>query len=297
MLSCPAFQLAGGTVPELPEVEVLTRAVRKVSDGRSMTAVTFYRDTLREPIPIAAFRRLIIDRPIKSVSRRSKFMLIETDRGVGIFHLGMSGNILCMSTSEPKEKHTHAVFTLTNDDTPIFLHFVDPRRFGWITCCKPNEIAEHRLLKHLGPEPLDNPQLGAHLFAASRKRTVAVKTFLMDAHNVVGVGNIYASESLFRAGIHPLLAAGRLNPTQCATLATTVQATLLAAIAAGGTTFRDFRNMDGAPGYFEVALKVYGRKGEPCPNCATPIKMLRQGGRATYLCPTCQKRKKPPLSL
>lgn len=276
-------------MPELPEVECLTRAVQGVLEGRAIQEAVFHRGDLRWPIPIEHFQRLLVKTPILSVRRRSKYMLIETKRGYGIFHLGMSGNMLLSDSAESQWKHTHASFRIEDEGRVRFLHFVDPRRFGCILCCSKDEFATHPLLVDLGPEPLDSDNLAEHLWQKSRGKTVAVKNFLMDAHVVVGVGNIYANESLFRAGIRPTRQAAKVKRDEWDHLAVAIREVLKEAIRAGGTSFRDYRHADGEPGYFELALRVYGREKEDCVTCEAAIKHKRISGRATYYCPQCQR--------
>jgi formamidopyrimidine-DNA glycosylase len=203
----------------------------------------------------------------------------------------MTGNILERPSAAPEIAHTHAVFTVRDKQGRTkFLHFVDPRRFGKIACLKGKAWDEHELFADLGPEPLEltGAELGRHLYAVSRGKKQPVKTFLMDARNVVGVGNIYASEALFRAGISPRRRAGAVTRGGYDALAAAVRETLAASIAAGGTTFRDFRSADGSPGYYAVLLNVYDRGGEPCKTCGQKIRQLRQGGRSTFYCAFCQ---------
>jgi len=278
-------------MPELPEVECIARGLGAIGTGMIVTRAEFLRRDLREPIPIAEFQRIVVGQALSRVWRRSKFILWETQLGYGIFHLGMTGNILKSASPLPEHKHTHAIFTLQGPGRTSHLHFVDPRRFGWITCAKLGELEEHRLFCRLGPEPLESPNLGQHLFTVSRGCSIAIKALIMDAHRVVGVGNIYASEALFRARIHPSTPAGQLKRVDYDTLAQAIQDTLNQAIAEGGTTFRDFRHTDGKPGYFERLLLVYGRNDEPCRKCRTSIQQMRHGGRSSYFCPSCQKLK------
>ncbi len=277
-------------MPELPEVESLTQAVKPVLEGSRLAKATFLRPDLRAPIPIEDFCELLVGQVIESVSRRSKYLLIKSRKGYGIFHLGMTGRILVQSSATPSVPHTHAVFTVAGASGEItYLHFVDPRRFGRIDCASVDDLAKHPLFVDLGPEPLDCRDLGEHLYKLSRGRKTPVKVFIMDAHTVVGVGNIYASESLFRAQIHPRRKAGSVSRANYEKLAATIKDTLSDAIAAGGTTFRDFQTPDGNPGYFAVSLNVYDRADEPCKKCGSAIRLIRQSGRATYFCAFCQK--------
>ncbi len=277
-------------MPELPEVECLTRNVRKALLGGTVERAEFLRKDLRWPIPIARVRAALCGETVDEVFRRSKYMLVRTKNGLGVFHLGMTGNMLVHDSAEPQALHTHAIFHFRSKAGKAqFLHFVDPRRFGVIDCVARDEaLEEHSMFKGLGVEPLAHRKLAAYLFERSRAKKQPVKAFLMDARVVVGVGNIYASESLFTAGIHPLRAAGRVSAEQYHLLAAAIQKTLRQAIKAGGTSFRDFKNSDGNPGYFVVQLKVYDKVGEPCPNCAKKISLARLSGRSTFFCEFCQ---------
>jgi formamidopyrimidine-DNA glycosylase len=281
-------------MPELPEVECLTLAVRSVLEGKTITKAHFHRSDLRWPIPIQDFANLLVGTPVLNVRRRSKYMIVETKKGCGIFHLGMTGNLFLSSSRHSEWKHTHASFQITADghdsDDDFYLHFVDPRRFGCILACETTLIDTHDLLKSLGPEPLDisAEDLSEHLWQRSRGKTLAVKNFLMDARRIVGVGNIYANESLFRAGIRPTRPAQRVKRTEWTRLAIEVQDVLRKAIAAGGTSFRDYKHADGERGQFELHLLVYGREGEPCRSCGSLIKHRKLGERATFYCQHCQ---------
>jgi formamidopyrimidine-DNA glycosylase len=276
-------------LPELPEVECLTRAVARVLDGRRITAARFFRADLRDPIPTEAFQGLIVGETIEQTFRRSKYMLVKTSAGYAVFHLGMTGNILCYDSPTPQHPHTHAVFTVEGAEAKRYLHFVDPRRFGRIFCVEGERYEDHPFLKDLGHEPLEARALGRHLFEASRGSKQAIKTFIMDARVVVGVGNIYASESLFKARIRPTRPAGKVPREAYDELAAAIKKTLRASIAAGGTTFRDYKAADGSPGYYKVRLQVYDRTGEPCGNCGSAVRERRLGGRSTFFCATCQK--------
>lgn len=279
-------------MPELPEVECLSRAVRETLVGTTITDLKFFRSDLRSPIPTDQLTDTLVGQKVLDVFRRSKYLLLKTPRGLAVIHLGMTGNLLARPSSDPELPHTHVIFAYEDDrGRPGYLHFVDPRRFGRLECLHEADLGGHILFRSLGPEPLDSSprNLGAYLFEKSRKRKVPIKNFIMDAKILVGVGNIYASESLFRAGISPRRRAGSVSIERYERLAEAIQTTLKAAIAAGGTSFRDFKNASGDPGYFSINLNVYGREGEPCPNCQKSILTLRQGGRSTYFCAICQK--------
>jgi formamidopyrimidine-DNA glycosylase len=217
------------------------------------------------------------------VGRRAKYLLLETERGTLMVHLGMSGSLRIMPADTPPLYHDHIDIVLDNE---LCLRYHDPRRFGsfhWL------QSLQHPLLDHLGPEPLSDSFSGAYLYERSRRRRIPVKQFIMDGKVVVGVGNIYANEALFMAGIHPARAAGRIAEARYDILAGTIKQVLADAIEQGGTTLRDFVGGDGSPGYFAQQLRVYGREGQPCRVCRTPLKEIRQGGRSTILCPRCQR--------
>ncbi|MBQ48543.1 MAG: DNA-formamidopyrimidine glycosylase [Zetaproteobacteria bacterium] len=277
-------------MPELPEVECLSRAISKVALGKSISEITFHRTTLREPIPTKSLEDILINETIEQITRRSKYMLVKTKKGWGIFHLGMSGNILCYDDPQPQLPHTHVVMRVNDpaSSCTTWLHYVDPRRFGLINACTHQELPNHRFFVHLGPEPLETRNLGGYLFDKSRQKSTNIKSFLMNSKIVVGVGNIYANESLYYAGLNPMTAAGSISLEQFRNLSKAIKSTLRKAIKAGGTSFRDFKNPDGNPGYFRISLQVYGRKGENCSKCSTPIEEIKISNRATYFCPNCQ---------
>lgn len=280
-------------MPELPEVECLTRSVRGVLQGGVIKEALFLRPDLREPIPIERFREVVVGHRVESVLRRSKYLLVRTSFGYGVFHLGMTGNILFRTSAEPCRKHTHAVFAVTEaNGSNSWLHFIDPRRFGRIDalCGDQSQLDAHAFFADLGPEPLDlmAEALGEHLFGISRGRSAPVKTFIMDQRIVVGVGNIYASEALYRAGIHPERKAGSVSRRRYDRLAATIQQTLELAIAAGGTSINDYRHINGESGCFQVELNVYDRADEPCLACGNSVRKLKQAGRSTFFCGHCQ---------
>jgi len=279
-------------MPELPEVECLARAVREETQGCGFTGVNFLRPDLREPMPFDAIRSALVGANLRSVRRRSKYLLIETDRGTAILHLGMSGQLLSMDSPDPVKPHTHVIFELRGGGKPKYLHFVDPRRFGRLTAVPAGtDLSAHPWLSELGPEPLETTAdaLAEHLWRKSRGRKAAVKPFIMDGAVVVGVGNIYASESLYLAGIRPGRAAGRVTRHDYRILAQAIQTVLGAAIEAGGTSFRDYLHSDGSEGSYALQLNVYGRSGEACRKCLSPVRETRHLNRATYFCGTCQK--------
>ncbi|MGH8214034.1 MAG: bifunctional DNA-formamidopyrimidine glycosylase/DNA-(apurinic or apyrimidinic site) lyase [Rhodanobacteraceae bacterium] len=270
-------------MPELPEVEITRRGIAPHVEGRVVAAVTLRRNDLRWPIP-RAIRTKLPGQRIEAVTRRAKWLLLHTQAGAALLHLGMSGSLRIVAARSTPRAHDHYDLVL---DSGNALRFNDPRRFGSLLWQKPGET--HPLLRDLGPEPLSTEFDGDPLWARSRGRSAPVKGFLMDQANVVGVGNIYASEALFATGIHPKRAAGSVSRTRYARLADEIRRVLLHAITRGGTTLRDFLAPDGAPGYFEQELFVYGRAGEPCKVCGTKIRSEVIGQRITYWCPKCQK--------
>ena len=270
-------------MPELPEVEITRRGLLSGLPERTVTAVDARHTALRYPLPRGLSRRLA-GHVVRDIERRGKYLLFRLDHGTLIVHLGMSGSLRLVPADEPAGKHDH--LDLVFGTTALRLR--DPRRFGAVLWTA-GDPAAHPLIAPLGIEPLADAFGGDWLHTASRGRNAAIKLFLMDSHVVVGVGNIYASESLFRAGIDPRTPAGRLSRARCARLAAAVMATLEAALAAGGSTLRDFIHSDGGSGWFQQAHAVYGRAGEPCRVCGTTVRGLRLGQRSTFYCPRCQR--------
>jgi formamidopyrimidine-DNA glycosylase len=276
-------------MPELPEVETTRRGIQPALVGRSLTNVIVRDPRLRWPVPKTLGKNLI-GQTISDVSRRGKYLLIKTAAGHVIIHLGMSGSLRIIDASTTPRKHDHVDFVLDNGKC-LRLH--DPRRFGSVLWTEDDPL-NHPLLVKLGPEPISNDidsQIfnGDYLYDKSRGRTRAVREFIMDSHIVVGVGNIYANEALFLAGIDPRRSAGRISRSRCHRLATAIHDTLSRAIAAGGTTLRDFSKPDGKPGYFQQTLNVYGRQGEKCPNCGKKITRRVLHGRSLFYCTRCQR--------
>lgn len=270
-------------MPELPEVETVKRGITPAISHQTVAEATVRQPKLRYPIPTEV-TTLLPGQTIHQINRRSKYLLLEADTGHLIIHLGMSGRLYTLTNPPPAGKHDHVDILFNNG---ICLRYQDPRRFGMVLWThEPPET--HRLLQSLGPEPLTNDFHENHLFERSRRKSVAVKSFIMDSKVVVGVGNIYASEALFLAGIRPSHAANRISRARYQTLTQTIRAVLNNAIDAGGTSFRDFKHSDGQPGYFQQKLFVYGREGKPCRQCATPIKKITQGQRSTFYCSNCQ---------
>lgn len=275
-------------MPELPEVETTLRGIRPHLQGRRVEALRVREPRLRLPIPPDLPPR-VAGRSILGLGRRAKYLLIELEGGTLILHLGMSGSLRVLPADSPPAKHDHLDLVLSDGQC---LRLRDPRRFGLLVWTPdPAAIAEtrHPLLKDLGPEPLGETFDGDHLHRESRHRRVAVKSFLMDGHVVVGVGNIYASESLFLAGIHPARSCHRIGLGRYRRLAAAIRSVLGASIAQGGTSLRDFVQEDGNPGYFAQSLRVYGRAGEPCPDCGDPVRQRRIGQRSSFYCARCQR--------
>ncbi|AVY96035.1 MULTISPECIES: bifunctional DNA-formamidopyrimidine glycosylase/DNA-(apurinic or apyrimidinic site) lyase [Microvirgula] len=270
-------------MPELPEVETVRAGLTPHITGRTVTDVTIRDPRLRWPIDPALPAHLT-GLTVRSVSRRAKYLLIDFGQECRlIMHLGMSGSIRMVETGLAPEKHDHLdlVFGAST------LRFRDPRRFGAVLWhIGPPEL--HPLLARLGPEPLSEEFDGARLYAATRSKRAAIKTVLMDNHVVVGVGNIYANEALFAARIDPRRAANSLDADACARLVAEVREVLTRAIAAGGSTLRDFTDAIGKPGYFQQTYAVYGRDGWPCPVCGGPVASVRIGQRSSFYCPHCQ---------
>lgn len=270
-------------MPELPEVETTRRGLRPHAVNQRIVRLSVREPRLRWPVPTDLPGK-VQQQVVRDIDRRAKYLLFRFDHGVMISHLGMSGSWRVLTEPAPLRLHDHIELEL-GDATLLRYH--DPRRFGCLLWTeKPDD---HPLLKTLGPEPLTDDFDGAYLFRRSRGKSVAIKTFLMDNHVVVGVGNIYAQEALFLAGIRPGIAAGRISRTRYLQLGDIIRQLLNNAITQGGTTLRDFVNSDGEPGYFAQQLFVYGREDLPCRRCATPIKALRQANRTTSYCPQCQQ--------
>ncbi len=271
-------------MPELPEVETTRHGLLPLV-GKTVKSVTIRHATLRWPIP-KFLPETLPNQTLRGLSRRAKYILCEFDTGALLLHLGMSGRIQLLDCNYPPEKHDH--FDIEFNDGQV-LRLRDPRRFGavlWID----NKENNHTLLNNLGPEPLEGGFNAKYLHKALSNKTLAIKNAIMDGHVVVGIGNIYASESLFRARIHPEMSAKQLSFKRCEILVTEIKNTLHDALAAGGSSLRDFFGTDGNPGYFQQEYFVYGRTGEPCKVCANPIKCIRLGQRSTFFCEHCQKR-------
>jgi formamidopyrimidine-DNA glycosylase len=269
-------------MPELPEVETTRKGLNPLVTDRKIISVHIYKKKLRWEIPSHLVRALK-DQTINHVSRRAKYLLFQFDFGQLVMHLGMSGSISVVSSFEPLKKHEHFELKLDNDNS---IRFHDPRRFGSVLWQKPNETLS--LLKNLGPEPLSYEFNEDSLLSSSNGKSINIKSFIMDSKVVVGVGNIYASESLFLAGISPKREAGKISKKRLIVLTDCIKNVLSDAINNGGTTLNDFSNVDGNPGYFSQVLNVYGRDNMPCLRCNGKIKRIIQNQRSTYYCPKCQ---------
>lgn len=271
-------------MPELPEVETTRRGIGPLAVGCRVAALKIYDSRLRWPVPPTLARKLA-GRRIDALDRRSKYLLFRVGRNTLLLHLGMTGSLRAFTRVPPRQPHDHFDLVL---DSGVTLRYRDPRRFGallWL----PAPAAAHPLLASLGPEPFDPRCDARYLWAATRRRTAAIKLALMDNRLIVGVGNIYANEALFRAGIRPTTRANRVSQVRYGRLLEAVRTTLDEAIAKGGSTLRDYVDSRGEPGYFQSDYRVYGREGKPCRACGTAIKTVRLGGRATSFCPRCQR--------
>jgi formamidopyrimidine-DNA glycosylase len=271
-------------VPELPEVETTRRGIEPHVLGRTVRKVIVREPRLRWPIP-AALARSLSGQHIDAIERRAKYLLFRTAAGTAILHLGMSGSLRIVPSGTAPETHDHVDIALDSSQT---LRLRDPRRFGCLLWTRADPL-RHKLLSDLGPEPLDDALDGDYLFEQSRGRRGPIKTFIMNSHIVVGVGNIYASESLFLAGIHPARPAGRISRERYEALADAIKQVLAEAIAEGGTTLRDFVREDGQPGYFRIKLRVYERDAGECVRCGGTVRRRVIGQRASYFCPACQR--------
>lgn len=270
-------------MPELPEVETTLRGLTPHLRNRRIESVLVTQPQLRWPV--SAEINTLCKLKVLSLQRRAKYLLIGTESGHIIVHLGMSGSLRIVDADEPRRKHDHVEFRISSGR---LMRYHDPRRFGAVLWTS-DHLDKHILLSKLGPEPLSEAFDCEHLFRATRKRKMAIKNLIMDSHIVVGVGNIYASEALFLARVRPGMAAGRITRKQCDALVTSIKNVLHNAIQQGGTTLRDFVNSDGAPGYFQQTLNVYGRAGEPCRSCGQLIKSKVIGQRSTFYCAVCQR--------
>lgn len=270
-------------MPELPEVETTRRGIAPYLVGARVARVVARNPRLRWRVPKALLRKLP-GQVIRTVTRRAKYLLLSTDAGTVIMHLGMSGSLRVVEANRPPGKFDHVDLVLTNGKC---LRLRDPRRFGSVLWTD-KDPRTHKLLAGLGPEPLESEFSGAYLHRVTRRRSRAIRDVLLDSHIVAGIGNIYANEALFSAGIRPTRAAGRLSLAECKKLVTAIRATLQHALRVGGTTLRDYHASNGEPGHFQLSLKVYGRRQEPCRVCRTLIQLRRLGQRSAFYCPRCQ---------
>lgn len=270
-------------MPELPEVETTRRGIAPHIVGSAVRRVEVRQCRLRWPVADEV-QLLPQAGALRAVERRAKYLLLDFASGQLIIHLGMSGSLRIVSRAAPVAKHDHIDLVFAAD---CVLRYTDPRRFGAFLWQPAGSV--HKVLGALGPEPLSSAFDGEHLYRLARGRRISVKSFIMDNAVVVGVGNIYATEALFAAGIRPDRAAGRISRARYIALAEQIKAILTRAIAQGGTTLRDFVGGDGRPGYFRQQLQVYGRAGQPCESCSATLKSLRLGQRASVFCPRCQR--------
>jgi formamidopyrimidine-DNA glycosylase len=271
-------------MPELPEVETTRRGLAPYVERQKVTAVRIYDRRLRWPVPRDLPRQLV-GRTVDRIDRRSTYLLFRLGVDTLIVHMGMTGSLRAFSDPPPKQAHDHIELEFANG---VILRYRDPRRFGAMLW-SPGSSGHHPLLATLGVEPFSTEFNGDYLYRATRRRSAAIKLALMDSHVVVGVGNIYANESLFRAGIRPDRPANRVSRPRLSRLVSTVRETLADAIAKGGSTLRDYVDIRGEPGFFQLDYYVYGREGEPCRVCGSTIRSVRLGGRATAYCPKCQR--------
>jgi formamidopyrimidine-DNA glycosylase len=271
-------------MPELPEVETTKRGISPHVKNKRVEQIIVRQKKLRWEVPINLSKDLV-GKKISSVTRRGKYLLLGSDKGTMIIHLGMSGSLRIVNKDLLAAKHDHV--DVVFEDGKV-LRYTDPRRFGCILW-ETSDIESHPLLSHLGPEPLQKDFESRYLFNTSRGRSAAIKTFIMDSKIVVGVGNIYANEALFLAGINPKRSAGKISQTKYDELVPCIKKILQEAISVGGTTLRDFTNSSGEPGYFKQSLNVYGRGGENCVRCDKELKEIRLGQRSTVYCSCCQR--------
>ncbi|MDH3327296.1 MAG: bifunctional DNA-formamidopyrimidine glycosylase/DNA-(apurinic or apyrimidinic site) lyase [Gammaproteobacteria bacterium] len=271
-------------MPELPEVETTLRGIQPHINDQIVSKINIYNPNLRWPVD-STLPSILKKQPLLNSLRRGKYLVLVFNKGALLLHLGMSGSLRVLDQGSELQKHDHFEIIFKNKKV---LRLRDPRRFGsvlWTT----DPWETHPLIQKMGPEPLSENFTDDHLFLNSRNKTVAVKSYIMNGHVVVGVGNIYASESLFLAGINPNKAASKISKQRYLTLTHAIKAILSNAIKQGGTTLKDFSSPDGKPGYFSQQLNVYGRKAEPCQNCGKPITQKVINQRATYYCTNCQK--------
>lgn len=274
-------------MPELPEVETTRRGIEPACLNQTVSGIVVRNPALRWPIP-QDIEQQISGITFHQIDRRAKYLLLKSDRGTLIIHLGMTGSLRVLDDPPPPEKHDHFDLLLCSGTT---LRYRDPRRFGALLWTS-NPIEQHPLIAPLGIEPVGETttdQISDHLYTTSRGRKTTIKSFIMDQKIITGVGNIYTCESLFLSGIHPKRSCSRISQTRYRQLAEAIQSRLNESIQQGGTTLQDFRNSEGKPGYFQQSLTVYDREAEPCNHCDTPIKRITQSQRSTWYCPRCQR--------
>ncbi|MCG7984329.1 MAG: bifunctional DNA-formamidopyrimidine glycosylase/DNA-(apurinic or apyrimidinic site) lyase [Candidatus Thiodiazotropha lotti] len=271
-------------MPELPEVETTCRGIAPHITGKKVKQVVIRQPRLRWPIPIDLPQQLK-GRKLLNVSRRGKYLLLAFHHGTLIIHLGMSGSLRILPPDCAVQKHDHFDLQVSGGK---LLRLRDPRRFGAVLWTD-HPPSQHPLIAHLGPEPLEESFNTAYLHEQGQRRRVTIKQLIMDSKVVVGVGNIYASESLFKSAIHPTRPSNRIAESRYGKLVEAIKETLTAAIAQGGTTLRDFQREDGNPGYFAQQLQVYGKTDQACPRCASPIRQKTIAQRSTFYCATCQR--------
>ncbi len=271
-------------MPELPEVETSRCGIEPHLLNKKITGVIIRQHKLRWPIP-KNLPTLATGKKILAVSRRAKYIYLQLENGNIIIHLGMSGSLRICTKKTPPEKHDHIDIIVTGNTV---LRLRDPRKFGCVLWTA-SDINQHKLIKPLGPEPLEPDFDTDYLKSKASNRSCSIKSLIMNSHIVVGVGNIYASEALFRAGINPKVKAGKISRPRLQKLVDAIKQTLSEAIKAGGTTLRDFTASDGQPGYFAQKLLVYGREDEACTQCGAAIKQFSQQARSTFYCSNCQK--------
>lgn len=270
-------------MPELPEVETTRRGIKPYIHQQTVSEVIVRQPKLRWPVPPEIHQ--MEGQLVESVKRRGKYILLETVTGTALIHLGMSGSLRIVEAGAKVEKHDHVDIVLSTGKS---VRLRDPRRFGAFLWTTQNPF-KHKLIRSLGPEPLTDEFNADYLYQVSRGRSMSIKQFIMNGHVVVGVGNIYACESLFMSGISPKWAAGKVSKVRYQRLVDEIKTVLANAIAQGGTTLQDFLQVEGSPGYFKQELNVYGRAGLPCLQCANPIKQITQGQRSTFYCVKCQR--------
>ena len=277
-------------MPELPDVETVRRGLQRALLGKKIIAIHIHDTRLRVAVRPRRLRQWIAKQKVVEVQRRAKYVLCRMEnRSHLVIHLGMSGRVLWCDRARPLDKHDHIRFVLEDGAE---LRYRDPRRFGMVDAIPPGHLEKYVHFRHLGLEPLSDEFKARTLHQSARGSSRPIKNYLMDANKIVGVGNIYANEALFRAQIHPQKPAGKLTRAQWQKLAGAIRRTLKIAIANGGTTLNDFYNSDGEMGYFQNHLRVYGREGESCEACGATIRRLVQLGRSSYYCPRCQRKER-----